>query len=212
MALATTTLPAAITATAGELTVASATSLAVGRLILVDQEMMQVTKGYVVAATTVPVLRGQGGTVAAAHTITSTVTHGDADDFQTPGAQAFTSHPTVRPWKQVSYTGSANTVVLPTAGENLHVILNATTADTLTIPVPTADMTGTRLLISSNGAAAHILTFTGGLSGAGSSYDLITINATAPASFEFVAVNSLWHSICGAAISGTTTNIAGAIA
>jgi hypothetical protein len=212
MALATTTLSAAITADAKTLTVASATSVAVGRLLLVDQEMMQVTKGYVVAATTVPVLRGVGGTVAAAHTITSTITHGDAADFQTPGAQAFTSHPTIRPWKQISYTGTPNTLVLPTAGENIHVILNGTTADTLTIPVPTADMTGTRLLISSNGVAQHLLTFTGGLSGAGAGYDIITINATAPASFEFVAVDSLWHSICGAAVSGTTTAIAGAIA
>jgi hypothetical protein len=210
MALATTTLSAAITATAGELVVASATSVAAGRLMKIDQEMMQVTADYV-SGTTVGVLRGVGGTAAKAHTITSTITHGLASDFQTPGAQAVTSYPTIRPWVQLSYTGAANTLVLPTAGENIHVILNGTVADTFTIPVPTADMTGTRLLISSNGVAQHLLTFTGGVCGAGASYDVITINATAPASFEFVAVDSLWHSVCGAAISGTTTAIAGAI-
>jgi hypothetical protein len=210
MALATTTLSAAITATAGEITVASATSVAAGRLLLIDQEVMQVTKGYS-SGTTVPVVRGRDGTAAVAHTITSTVTHGLPEDFQPPGAQAMVRRPTQRPWKQVSYTGATNTLVLPAEGENLHVILNGTTADTLTIPVPTADMTGTRLLISSNGVAQHLLTFTGGLCGAGASYDVVTINATAPASFEFVAVDSLWHSICGAAISGTTTAIAGAI-
>jgi len=211
MALATTTLSAAITASQKTLVVASATSVAAGRLLLVDQEMMQVTQDYV-SGTTVGVLRGRGGTVAAAHVITATVIHGAAVDFQDAGAQTFTTQPTQRPWITVSYTGAANTFVLPTRGENVHVILNSTTADTFTIPVPTADMNGTRLLISSNGVAAHILTFTGGLSGAGTDYDLITVNSTAPASFEFVAVNSLWQSICGAAISGTTTNIAGAIA
>jgi len=211
MALATTTLSAAITATAKEITVASATSVAVGRLVVVGGETMQVTKGYVTAATTVPVLRGQAGTASVAHPITATVIHGDAADFQTPGAQANTTHPTIRPWKVVSYTGTPNTFVLPAGGENVHVILNGTTADTITFPVPTADMNGTRLLVSSNGVAQHVLTFTGGLCGAGASYDVVTVNAAAPASFEFVAVDSLWHSICGAAISGTTTNIAGVI-
>jgi hypothetical protein len=211
MALATTTLGAAITASAGELTVASATSIAAGRFLLIGREMMQVTKGYVAASTTVPVLRGVGGTAARAHAITATVTHGAPDDFQTPGAQAVTTQPTVRPWKTESFTGTPNTFVLPAGGENVHVILNSTTADTFTVPVPTADMNGTFLLISSNGVAQHLLTFTGGLSGAGASYDVITINATAPASFLFVAVDSLWHSVCGAAVGGTTTNIAGVI-
>jgi hypothetical protein len=212
MALATTTLSAAITADAKQLTVASATSVAAGRLLIIDREMLQVTSGYVAASTTVPVLRGVGGTAAAAHVITSTIVHGAPADFQTPGAQAFTTQPTVRPWKTVSFTGTPNTFVLPAGGENVHVILNGTTADTFTVPVPTADMNGTFLLISSNGVAQHLLTFTGGVCGAGASYDVITVNAAAPASFLFVAVDSLWHSVCGAAIGGTTTNIAGTIA
>jgi hypothetical protein len=174
--------------------------------------MMQVTSGYVTASTTVPVLRGRGGTAARAHVITATVIHGDPADFQTAGAKAVTEQPAVRPWKTESFTGTPNTFVLPTGGENVHVILNGTTADTFTIPVPTADMNGTFLLISSNGVAQHLLTFTGGLCGAGASYDVITVNAAAPASFLFVAVDSLWHSVCGAAIGGTTTNIAGTIA
>jgi hypothetical protein len=212
MAFATTTLSAAVTATAKEIVVASATSVAAGRLVLIGREMMQVTKGYVAASTTVPVLRGQGGTASRAHPTTATVIHGDATDFQTAGAQAVTGQPAARPWKTESFTGTPNTFVLPAGGENVHVILNGTTADTFTVPVPTADMNGTFLLISSNGVAQHLLTFTGGVCGAGASYDVITVNAAAPASFLFVAVDSLWHSVCGAAIGGTTTNIAGTIA
>jgi len=209
MALASTTLAAAIGATDGSLTVASATSLAVGRYIRIDDEVMRVQSGYVTAATTVPVARGVNGTAASAHPVTATIVHGEAADFSGPGVTAFTTYQNIRPRRIVSYTGATNTLTLPVAGEDLHVILNGTTADTFTVPVPTAEMTGCRLMISSNGAAQHVLTFTGGLSGAGSSYDVITINATAPASFEFVAVDSLWHLLVQP--SGTLTAIAGVL-
>lgn len=211
MALASTTLAAAIGASDGFLTVAAATSVASGRLMVIDQEVLRVGNGYVSGSTTVPVVRGQNGTAAVAHVITATIVHGLTSDFPAPGFGATMMYSGTPVWERVSYTGATNTMVLPKAGVNLHVILNGTTADTLTIPVPTADLTGCRLLISSNGVAQHVLTFTGGLSGAGGSYDVVTINATAPASFEFVAVNALWQAICGPAISGTTTAIAGVI-
>jgi hypothetical protein len=112
-------------------------------------------------------------------------------------------------WRRISYTGASNTLVLPAPGENVHVVLNGTTADTFTIPIPTIDITGSRLLISSNAVSQHVITFTGGLSGAGGSYDVITINATAPASFEAVAIDGLWQLIVNP--SGTLTNIAGVL-
>jgi hypothetical protein len=209
MALASTTLSSAATASDHSIVVASATSVAAGRRVKVDAEIMEVTKGYVTASTTVPVLRGREGSAAAAHPVTATVVHGLASDFSdAPQAQVVTDG-VIRPWRTESYTGATNTFSLPKSGENVHVILNGTTADTITFPVPTADMTGTRILVSSNGVAQHVLTFTGGLSGAGSSYDVITINATAPASFEFVAVNSLWHLLVQP--SGTLTAIAGVL-
>lgn len=209
MALASTTLAAAIGASDGSLTVASATSLAVGRYLRIDDEVMQVQSGYVTAATLVPVARGVNGTAARAHPVTATIVHGAAADFPAPGVTAFTTYQNIRPRRTVSYTGATNTFVLPVAGEDLHVLLNGTTADTITFPVPTADLTGCRVLISSNAVAQHVLTFTGGLSGAGNSYDVITINATAPASFEVVAVAGLWHLIVNP--SGTLTNIAGVL-
>jgi hypothetical protein len=69
-------------------------------------------------------------------------------------------------------------LTLPPAGSDLVVILNGTAAITLTVPVPTKDMDGTELTIVSNGAAAHVPTFTGGVGAAGSSYDAFTFNST----------------------------------
>ena len=57
MALVSTTLGGACTVTDTSLLVASATSVAAGRYLRIDGETMIVTKAYVVASTTVPVLR-----------------------------------------------------------------------------------------------------------------------------------------------------------
>ena len=70
MALATTTLSATITATDTIIVVASAASMAAGRIILVDQEVMQVAQNYL-TGTSIPVLRGRDGSQAAAHFLTA---------------------------------------------------------------------------------------------------------------------------------------------
>jgi hypothetical protein len=201
MALATTTLSSAVGVNDVSIVVASATSVAAGRFVLVDQEVMKVTQGYV-SGTTVPVLRGQDGSVTAAHKVTSNVTHGTAADFANPSAQTNTTYPTQRA-KIVTSLTATSTLALPAAGSDLVVILNGTSVIALTVPVPTKDMDSTELTIVSNGAAAHTLTFTGGLSGAGSNYDVITVNATAPAAFKFIACNGLWLAFVGPAMGGT---------
>jgi len=208
MALVTTTLGAAATAIDKTITVALATSFAPLRIVRVDDELMQVTQSYV-SGLLVPVLRGISGTAASAHPTGATCIHGLASDNLAPSAQATVTMPYNMVWRRISYTGAANTLVLPAPGENVHVILNGTTADTFTIPIPTIDITGSRLLVSSNAASQHVITFTGGLSGAGGNYDVITINATAPASFEAVAIDGLWQLIVNP--SGTLTNIAGVL-
>ncbi len=210
MALATTTLSSAVAQTDTVIVVASAASMAAGRLITVDQEVMQCAQNYT-TGTTIPVLRGRESSAQVAHKVTANVTHGLASDFATPGNQSESTWVTQRPVLMQSITATTSTLTLPPSGADLRLILNGTAAITLTIPVPTKDMDNCMMIISSNGVAQHILTFTGGLSGAGSSYDQVTINATAPASFGFIACNGLWQSICGAAISGTTTAIAGVI-
>lgn len=210
MAFATTTLSAAVAQTDTTIVVASATSVAVGRLILIDQELMQVAQSWV-SGTTIPVLRGREASAQVAHKTTANVTHGLASDFALSGAQTEAAYVTQRPTLVQSITATS-TLTLPPSGCDLRLILNGTSVITLTIPVPTKDMDACELSIVSNGVAAHLLTFTGGLSGAGTSYDVITINATAPAAFKVIACNGLWLAYCGPAMGGTVTNIIGSVA
>jgi len=209
MALATTTLSAACGALDNVIQLTSATSIASGRLIVIDQEMMQVAQGYS-SGTTVQVLRGRDGTVQAAHVITSNVTHGLASDFAKPIPPTVTTYSPIRATPVTSITATS-TLTLPTAGGDQIVILNGTSVITLTVPVPTKDMDGSRLTIVANGAAAHALTFTGGLGGAGTSYDVLTLNGTGPCCFEAIACNGLWNPIVAVPMAGTVTNITGTI-
>jgi len=211
MALATTTLATAVAIDDNSITVASATSVASGRLIRIDDEWMQVISSYV-SGVVVPVLRGQQGTATAAHVITANVTHGTASDFDSAptGVSAAVTVPAQRARRVVSITATS-TLTLPSSGEDLFVILNGTSVITLTIPVPTKDMDGCELTIAGNGAAAHVLTFTGGLGGAGGSYDIITVNATAPIAAKAVAVNGLWMGLAAVPLAGTVTNITGTV-
>lgn len=210
MAKATTTLSAAVGLTDNVIVVASATSIAVGRLLEIDQEWMQVAQSWV-SGTTIPVLRGREGSAAATHVATANVTHGLASDFATPAAQSETIADYHRPVIVLSYTASS-TMALPPPGCDQRVIINGTAAITLTVPVPTKDLDGCLLTITQNGAAAHTTTFTGGLSGAGTSYDVLTTNATAPTSVQAIAANGLWNAICAPAMGGTVTNLIGSVA
>ena len=210
MALATTTLSSAATATDKSLAVASATSFAAGRLVRVDQEIMQVVQSYV-SGTTVGVLRGRGGTAASAHVVTAKVVHGDAADFDNPAAQQSVAYTTGRA-TVISSVTTTGTLVHAPAGSDHRVILNGTSVITLTIPVPTLDMDGDMLVIISNGAAAHVPTFTGGLGGAGSGYTAITNNASGKMALTVFAANAHWQIPQAPAITSTVTNITGGIA
>jgi hypothetical protein len=210
MALATTTLSSAVAVDDTSVVVASATSFDAGRLVLVDQEVMQVAQNYT-SGTTVDVLRGINGTATKAHVITSNVSHGDATDFSTPAAQEIIGYQASRATVISSITATG-TLTLPKAGTDARVILNGTSVIALTVPVPTKDMDGTLLTIVGNGVAAHTLTFTGGLSGAGTSYDVITTNSAAPIAFTAIACNGLWNSFVATPMAGTVTNITGTVA
>ncbi len=211
MSLATTTLSSAVATTDNSIIVASATSVAAGRLVVIDQEVMQVAQNYT-TGTTVPVLRGRDGTPTAAHVKTANVTHGLASDFALPASQTTVTYPLVRARQIVSITATTATLVLPNAGEDMLVILNGTAAITLTIPVPTKDMDGCMLVIVSNGAAQHIPTFTGGVGGAGSSYDAFTYNATGTVALIAFACNGTWVMPAAPALTGTVTNITAGVA
>ncbi len=210
MALATTTLSSAVAVDDTSVVVASATSFDAGRLVLVDQEVMQVAQNYT-SGTTVDVLRGVNGSATKTHVVTSNVTHGDATDFSTAAAQEIIGYQASRATVISSITATG-TLTLPKAGTDARVILNGTSVIALTIPVPTKDMDGTLLTIVGNGAAAHTLTFTGGLSGAGTSYDVVTTNSTAPIAITAIACNGLWNSFVATPMAGTVTNITGTVA
>jgi len=209
MAFATTTLTSAVAVTDVSIVVASATAISAGRLVLVDQEMMKVGQSYV-SGLTVPVLRGIDGSATAIHRVTANVTHGLASDFAVPAPQTAVTYPASRAVVIQSITATS-TLALPSAGTDVRVILNGTSVITLTIPVPTKDMDGCLLTIVGNGAAAHVLTFTGGLSGAGTSYDTVTVNATAPIAMQAMACNGLWNSFTAVPLAGTVTNITGTV-
>lgn len=210
MALATTTLAAAVAVGDSDVVVASATSVAAGRLILVDQEMMQVAQNYTTGVT-VPVLRGRDGTAVKAHVITTNVTHGDAADFSTPAAGAVALYAGHRPVEIVSIT-TTGSLALPNPGSDMRVVINGTSVVGVTVPVPTKDMDGTTLTIVGNGVAAHTITFTGGLSGGGSGYDVLTTNATRQIAIQVVAANGLWVTLTTPAWTGTVTALVGGIA
>ena len=210
MALATTTLSSAVAVDDTSVVVASATSFDAGRLVLVDQEVMQVAQNYT-SGTTVDVLRGVNGSATVTHVVTSNVTHGDATDFSTAASQEIIGYQASRATVISSITATG-TLTLPKAGTDARVILNGTSVIALTIPVPTKDMDGTLLTIVGNGAAAHTLTFTGGVSGAGSSYDVVTTNSTAPIALTAIACNGLWNSFVATPLAGTVTNITGTVA
>ena len=114
MALATTTASGAITQSATFITVASATSVAAGRLLKVDDEFMKVSQGYS-TGTQVPVTRGEHGTAQRAHPTGVNVVHGDAADFTTPPFQTSPglSYQFARRIISLSATG---TLTLPKAG------------------------------------------------------------------------------------------------
>jgi len=214
MALSTTTLSSAVSVTDNVIKVASATSFTAGDMVLIDQEVMKVTQTYGTApftSTTIPVLRGRNGTVNSAHVTTANVTRGLASDFALPPPYADVTYPLIRPRQIISITATS-TLTLPPSGEDLTVILNGTSVITLTIPVPTKDMDGCKLDIVGNGAAAHLLTFTGGLSGAGTSYDVFTVNATAPVWVQAIACNGVWVTVTAPAWTGTVTALVGGIA
>lgn len=210
MSLVTTTVAtgAPIGVSDVEIKVTSATSVAAGRVLVVDQEVMKVRKNYVTGSTLVPVLRGQHGSASLAHQAGANVTHGDPSDFDNPPAQASTAYPVAgRSQILTSYTASG-AITLPNAGEDVIAVLNGTSVLAMTVAAPGKDIDGCKLFIQGNGAAAHTVTFANGLSGAGSSYDVLTVNATAPVLLgPFMAVNGLWQAPVGVAMAGTVTNI-----
>lgn len=213
MALVRTTLSSACQPGDTQIVVASATGFAAGYRIVIDQEVMRVDSSYS-SGTTIPVIRAQDSSALPTvnHPATAGVVCGVGSDWPNPGPQAATLTQIAGRVKTIASYSAAGAIALPAAGTDAVAIINGTSVCAMTIAAPSKDMDGCTLTIVSNGAAAHTLTFTGGLSGAGTSYDVFTVNATAPTAIQVVAANSLWMALCQPAMGGTVTNLIGSIA
>ncbi len=209
MAFTRTTASAAIGASDGSITVASATGFAANSLILVDNEFMQVRADYV-SGTSIPVLRGRNGSIGAAHAITSGVVVGLASDFAVPPPQATVSAPLAR-IRQVSAYGAAGAISLPSPGSDAVAIINGTAALAMTLADPAKDNDGDMLFIVGNGKAAHTVTYTAGLGDAGSGYDVGTFDSGGQCCLSLIAANESWVPL-SSPLSGTLTAIDIAIA
>jgi hypothetical protein len=212
MAFTRTTLSAAQGLNDTTALVASLTGLAVGDLIRIDNEMEKIVGPLPTAATTpINVLRGQEGTIQAAHPVTAGVIDGKtqtnlqtADWGQAAGGAASPAMlATPRPRKVISLTAAA-TLDLPTPGTDLLVILNGTAAIAVTVPAPTGANDGDRLTVIGNGKAAHTVIFTTGLGAVGATADTVTFAAAQQQGFEAIAAGVAWVTL------GTNTAVAGA--
>jgi len=214
MALAETTLSAACTADQAFIVVTSATSVAAGNIVLIDGEQMKVTRAYVTASTTVPVLRAQGGTLGFAHPSGAAVEHGVASDFGTQAAQTDVNFPIAGKAIDIRSYSADGAIDLPSPGSNRIALLNAvsTTVLAMTVALPTKDMDGCELLIASrNGTGAHTITFAGRLNGAPSgNYTIYTFPA-GPNLIRCVAIDSFWYVASAPAWTGTVTLLVGGV-
>ena len=212
MALTNATTASAVAAGDTVLVVNASTGFAAGYKIELDGEVMQVAGGYSAAiqGVNVPVLRGQEGTYAYAHPTSAKVRVGAASDtaWQTPGAGTLNNYPTAGRARLFTSYSASGAITLPAPGTDLVVYLNGTSVLAMTVADPVTAQDGCLLWIASNGVAAHTVTFASGLSGAGGSYDVVTVNASAPVTLgPFMAVNALWQGCVAVPMAGTVTNI-----
>lgn len=207
MALNATTLSSAVATTDQSIVVASATGAAPGTLVRIDDEMCYIRKDYV-SGTTIPVIRGQDGTVVSAHPSAAKVVFGLASDFPAPGPGGpFNSYPSQKGRQIVSYSASG-AIALPQAGTDTVVVLNGTGALAMTLAVPTAELDGVFMYVIANGKAAHTLTVASGLGNGGASFDVGTFSASLQTGCVLMAMNGFWV-LVGNGIAGATAATAG---
>lgn len=205
MSLAKTTLAAACAIDDRQITVASATGIAVGYQIRIDMETLQVTKGYVAGSVIVPVLRGQSGTIAEAHANETMVTVGAAQDF-TQNTPPQTKAPFViagRARVVASYDADG-AIDLPPAGADMLAVLNGSAQLDMTLAVPTKEMNGCKLQVLGAVGSAHTVTVAGGFSG--SALVVATFDASGRGCLNLIAYNEIWYTD-GSPLSGTLTGI-----
>ncbi len=206
MALTTTTLASACTSSDAAIVVTAATGFAAGSYLKVDQEFMQIAKSYNGTSTTVPVTRGQNGTFAIAHVITSNVTVGTGSDWSDPSATVIPAYPLSALRRNLISYSASGAITLPTAGADMVAVLNGTGTLTMTVADPPKDIDGSLLYIVSNAKVAYTVQFASGLgnTGASGSYDVATGNTSGLTGLLAIACNGFWVQL--SVMTGTLTN------
>lgn len=210
MSATATTLSAALGVDDPTARFTSITGMLRGMYVRVDGEVLEVLEDASSASIPVKVARGVEGTFNQAHPVSAKAIYGVGSDFpsNSPGIDEPTPFPPQMTLPVYSYSASGALL----AAQGIH-YLNGTSVLAMTVAAPTTLQDGQVMYIASNGAAAHTVTFTGGLSGAGSSYDVLTVNATAPVLMgPFMAVNGLWQAAVSVPMAGTVTNVTASLA
>lgn len=202
MAFTTANLAAAITATqttfglssvsGSGLPTVGALPLPMGNPTLIDSEMMFIVS-QPVSGTVVVRGRGSDGTIAAAHDILSNVyTSPSPQDFQGPVSGATITVDLAQ--DNAVTVGQDGAIPVPTQG-NTIVNINKATAATLTLAAPPVSINAVELIVTSNTAAAHVVTATSLLQDgvAGSPHSTATFAALKGASMMLRAENGLWN-------------------
>lgn len=202
MALARTTLAAAVGLNDLSVLLTSISGLAVGQKLIIDEEEMRVASVPASAAVPVPVTRGINGTAVKAHVSGAGVVSGLSTDFATP------RQPRRREIRSYSAAGA---IALPTPGNDMVAILNGTTARAMTLANPAKDNDGDILTVIGNGKAAHTVTYAAGLGAGGAGLDVMTFDTNAQCSVQFMAVNEVWVPLASP-LSGTLTGADVAVA
>lgn len=205
MALAETTLSSAVGVDDTEIVVASATDVAAGRFIWIDQECMKVAQNYS-SGTTVDVIRGQNGTKTASHVSSARVVHGTGEDFGRPAEGQVVQRPIAGRTRELKSYIAAGAITLPTPGNDMLAVILGSSALAMTLANPGKDLDGCILTITSAGKAAHTVTYTAGLGDSGAGVDVATWPTGGRATLQLVAWDEIWTPVASP-FEGTVTAI-----
>jgi hypothetical protein len=174
MALTSTTLAKACVATDTRLKLTSTTGIVKGMRLKVNDEYVTVTGD--IDDPSVPVERGQEGTIARAHGILSLVVYGYPYDFQVP----------LLP--QVYTYGISGAL---TVGAGLHRLAKAGVA-AMTLRAPRADEEGLTMLLVATSAYAHTVTLDSGVFNNFSNEKVLVFANAIGNCIELQAVQGYW--------------------
>lgn len=172
------------------LPVVGAVALPMGYPMMIDSEFMFVI-AQPVAGTVVVRSRGSDGTAAASHDILANVyTSPTASDLPSPQPATST---TITQWED-DIVGLGQDQTIPLFGTNATYHINKATAAALTLTAPNLTDNGIHLVITSNTAAAHVVTGTGLIQdGTSTLRNTLTFAAQKGATIELVIENGFYN-------------------